>query len=67
MPMFFSSRNLGNTPSPGQPETGDDPPILLKAVTLRLERRQVQSMLGGKSGHGRYRKWTWLICRENVQ
>lgn len=55
--MFLCSSNRGNAPSPGQRLSGGEPPALLKAVTLRLERRQVQSMLGGKSGQGRYRKW----------
>lgn len=56
--MFFSSSNLGNTLSPGHLELDGVHPTLLKLVTLTLERKHVQSMLGGKSGQGRYRKWT---------
>lgn len=65
--MFFSKTSRGNTPAQGQLEPAGGPDTLLKEETLSVERRQVQRMLGGKSGLGRYRKWTWLICSENMK
>lgn len=62
-PRLFSSNRRVRAPSSGQRGFRVGPPTLLKAVTRRLDRRQVTSMTLGKSGHGRYRKWTWLTWR----
>lgn len=52
-PRFFSSNKRVSAPSAGQRGSRVEAPTLLKAVTLRLDRRQVESTTGGKSGQGR--------------
>ena len=55
MPTSCLSSNRGNDQGPGELGSGvagSGVASGLKAVTVRVERRHTQSMLGGRSGHG---------------